>query len=137
MSIWINIIEIKEIEEFGFEDLISGLGGFIGIFLGYSLMQTPQLLGIAMHHIRLGVSGLGVYLKVVLDRNREMSKEEHFPGVLIEAQDLAQSESVGALKIETDRINIKISDFKAQIIETLRKDIQRSEEKIIATPREN
>ena len=129
--------EIKEIKEFGFEDFVSGLGGFIGIFLGYSLMQIPQLLGIAMHHIRLGVSGLGVYLKAVLDRNREMSKEKHSPGVLIEVQDLAQIESVGALKIETDRINIKLSDFKAQIIETFRKDIERSEEKIIATLREN
>ena len=36
--------EITEIKDFGFEDFISGLGGFIGIFLGYSLMQIPELL---------------------------------------------------------------------------------------------
>ena len=38
--------EIKEIRDFNFEDFISNLGGFIGIFLGYSMMQVPQLLGI-------------------------------------------------------------------------------------------
>ena len=38
--------EIKEIRDFTFEDFISNLGGFIGIFLGYSMMQAPQLLGI-------------------------------------------------------------------------------------------
>ena len=37
--------EIKEIKDFGFEDFISSLGGFIGIFLGYSMFQIPQLLG--------------------------------------------------------------------------------------------
>ena len=37
--------EITEIKGFGFEDFISGLGGFLGIFLGCSMMQIPQLLG--------------------------------------------------------------------------------------------
>ena len=37
--------EIKQVKHFGFEDFVSGLGGFIGIFLGYSMMQIPQLLG--------------------------------------------------------------------------------------------
>ena len=42
--------EIGEIKDFGFEDFISGLGGFIGIFLGYSMMQIPTLLGISVLH---------------------------------------------------------------------------------------
>ena len=29
---------------FGFESFLSGVGGFIGIFLGYSLLQIPELL---------------------------------------------------------------------------------------------
>ena len=36
--------EITQTEEFGFEQFISNLGGFIGIFLGYSMMQFPELL---------------------------------------------------------------------------------------------
>ena len=40
--------EIKEVKDFGLEDFISGLGGFIGIFLGYSMMQIPQLLGMSV-----------------------------------------------------------------------------------------
>ena len=37
--------EIEYLKYFGTESLISNLGGFIGIFLGYSLMQLPELLG--------------------------------------------------------------------------------------------
>ena len=37
--------EIIEIKDFGLDDFISGLGGFIGIFLGYSMMQIPRLFG--------------------------------------------------------------------------------------------
>ena len=35
--------EITQVEDFGVQDFISNLGGFIGIFLGYSMMQIPQL----------------------------------------------------------------------------------------------
>ena len=37
--------EIEYLVDFDNESLISDLGGFIGIFLGYSLMQVPELLG--------------------------------------------------------------------------------------------
>lgn len=37
-------MEITQVEDFGFQDFISNLGGFIGIFLGYSMMQIPELL---------------------------------------------------------------------------------------------
>ena len=38
-------IEIKYWQDFGFENFVSNLGGFIGIFLGYSMMQLPELIG--------------------------------------------------------------------------------------------
>ena len=46
---WINYPsrtyqEIKNEKAFGFEMLWSSVGGFVGIFLGYSLMQVPSLL---------------------------------------------------------------------------------------------
>ena len=37
--------EILYAKDFGFESFWSGLGGFVGIFLGYSLLQIPDLLG--------------------------------------------------------------------------------------------
>ena len=37
--------EIQQSKDFGFQDFISNLGGFIGIFLGYSMLQIPELLG--------------------------------------------------------------------------------------------
>ena len=37
--------EILYLKEFGPESFISNIGGFLGIFLGYSMMQVPDLLG--------------------------------------------------------------------------------------------
>ena len=37
--------EIVYEKGFGFEMLWSGIGGFVGIFLGYSMMQLPEFLG--------------------------------------------------------------------------------------------
>ena len=47
MKIKEELKEIEEIKDFGFEDFVSDLGGFIGIFLGFSMLQIPQLLGIS------------------------------------------------------------------------------------------
>ena len=43
--------EIQYLKAFDVEGFISNLGGFVGIFLGYSMMQLPDLLG--MHTILL------------------------------------------------------------------------------------
>lgn len=37
-------LEIENVKEFGFESFWSSVGGFIGIFLGYSILQIPELL---------------------------------------------------------------------------------------------
>ena len=37
--------EIEYVQDFGFESFWSGVGGFVGIFLGYPLMQLPTFLG--------------------------------------------------------------------------------------------
>lgn len=36
--------EIEYVRDFGFESFMSGVGGFVGIFLGYSLRQIPELI---------------------------------------------------------------------------------------------
>ena len=36
--------ETENVQDFSFESFFSSLGGFIGIFLGYSMMQIPDLL---------------------------------------------------------------------------------------------
>ena len=37
--------ELEYLPDFDLETFISNVGGFVGIFLGYSLMQFPELLG--------------------------------------------------------------------------------------------
>lgn len=39
-----NYLEIVNVRDFGFESFWSGVGGFVGIFLGYSLLQVPESL---------------------------------------------------------------------------------------------
>ena len=39
-----NYQEVVNARDFGFESFWSGVGGFVGIFLGYSLLQLPELL---------------------------------------------------------------------------------------------
>ena len=36
--------ETENVQDFSFESFFSSLGGFIGIFLGYSMLQIPELL---------------------------------------------------------------------------------------------
>ena len=36
--------EIENVKDFGVESCWSGIGGFVGIFLGYSLLQIPELI---------------------------------------------------------------------------------------------
>ena len=38
--------EIGNIQDFGFEAFYSGTGGYVGIFLGYSLLQLPDLIDV-------------------------------------------------------------------------------------------
>ena len=37
--------ELEYLPDFDLETFISNIGGFVGIFLGYSMMQFPELLG--------------------------------------------------------------------------------------------
>ena len=37
--------EIQNTKAFDLETFLSGVGGFIGIFLGYSILQLPELMG--------------------------------------------------------------------------------------------
>ena len=44
--------EMQNTRSFDLESFVSGVGGFIGIFLGYSMLQVPQLLGVFVSFLR-------------------------------------------------------------------------------------
>ena len=49
--------EIQNTKSFDLESFVSGVGGFIGIFLGYSILQLPELLGLVatlMNNLKQG-----------------------------------------------------------------------------------
>ena len=50
--------EIQNEQSFGFESFVSGVGGFVGIFLGYSLLQIPELLAVVFSRlVKLKIRG--------------------------------------------------------------------------------
>ena len=51
--------EIVNGEEFGFESFWSAVGGFLGIFMGYSMLQLPDFVAYlysVLHNIKLSPS---------------------------------------------------------------------------------
>ena len=47
--------EIENVKDVSFETFWSGIGGFVGIFLGYSMMQFPELieyLSVLFHNVK-------------------------------------------------------------------------------------
>ena len=46
-----NYLEIENHRDFGFETFWTSVGGFIGLFLGYSLLQIPELLANILTYI--------------------------------------------------------------------------------------
>ena len=85
------------------------------------------LLGIAIHQITTIVDGIRIYLKVKINRNKEISNQDDCPGTLIEAQESTQNEQAGTLNIDINKLNEKMNEFKAEIIEALRKDMAKGE----------
>ena len=56
--------ELKYLPDFDLETFISNIGGFLGIFLGYSMMQFPELLSIAFSRTMSWIVNLASYLKI-------------------------------------------------------------------------
>ena len=78
----------------------------------------------ATRQIRKVVVGIRIGWKTYFGRTREMSQEDDSPEILTEVQELPRNETVGALKVEIDNINTKITDFEAKIIDKLAKDME-------------
>ena len=66
---------IENTRSFGFESFLSGVGGFIGIFLGYSILQIPELLGSVLARLRnikmMGSNKNAINPNIVKKRRRE------------------------------------------------------------------
>ena len=56
--------ELEYLPDFDAETFISNIGGFVGIFLGYSMMQFPELLSIAFSRTMSWIVNLASYLKI-------------------------------------------------------------------------
>ena len=110
------------LEDFTFHDFISNLGGFIGIFLGYSLLQIPQLLGIFITRLANFSSGICVYSKKYLKPNRIKHRSTAFGGYVEGVRKTNTIGSKGTGKIEDEEIRREIH----KIITEMKQDIEKS-----------
>ena len=76
------------------------------------------------------VDGLRICLEAKRDHNRETNEKNDCLATSIEDQDLPQNKSSGMLWIETHRFNEKMKEFKVEIVEKVREDMQKNEEKM-------
>ena len=91
--------------------------------------------------MKVTLVSLRAYWKAYLDRKRGLSNEDGHPVTLTDVQDISRDETVGTPKIEIqDMVRTMLNDFKDEIIETLREDMEniekrsfRNKEKIKAT----
>ena len=65
--------------DFDLETFISNIGGFVGIFLGYSMMQFPQLLGNAIAWAMSWLSIVRTYCQNRTGTNQVISQDESDP----------------------------------------------------------
>ena len=65
--------EIVNERDFGFESFWSSVGGFVGIFLGYSLLEFPDLLDKLVKRLFLAMSSLTLW-KTPWYKNRKVGK---------------------------------------------------------------
>ena len=122
--------EIKQLKDFDFQDSISNLGGFIGIFLGYSMMQIPGLLCVALHHLLSMVDGVRIYWKKYSARNRLQSCQDANKANENQGCNQEKNESDVRRKFSTDQIDERIDDLQISLIdenEKLRKYIKNIE----------
>ena len=87
--------------------------------------------------MRVVAEKLQIYYNSHLARKRRLSPEDCHPPDLIEVQDLRNQHPISAQNIEIDKINAAINDFKVEIIEKLKTDIEKSEERILTKLRED
>ena len=87
-------------------------------------MQCTPILGIAIHQTTLMFAGLKIFWDAYLKRKRQLGRDDCGPDGAKEVQNSVPSEHVSTMKIEIDKINRNISDFKAEIIEIIRKGME-------------
>ena len=112
---------IENSESFNDESFLSGVGGFIGIFLGYSILQIPELLGSVFARLRniklMGSKTNAVKPKAVKKRKRGKQQKGR-PSTSIQTQlnKLLKTQNI-LLKgqVETQK---QVVETKKQVVET-------------------
>ena len=112
--------EIEYIQDFGFESFWSGVGGFVGIFLGYSIMQLPELLGSVLYFLRKMKNSISETnrLKTQYKGTKNITHVEETTenvkrGRTVEVQQsfmIKQASDLDQLKIEHNRILKKMDE---------------------------
>ena len=46
-------MEIEQVRSYGFQDVVGDIGGYLGLFLGFSLLQIPQIINAIMSGIEI------------------------------------------------------------------------------------
>ena len=81
--------------------------------------------GIARNQIMLVVASIQIYRQKYYDRNGSLGCENSYPGKVIQVQDSSKNEPAICSETVLGHMNTQIRDLKAEIIETLRNDLEK------------
>ena len=87
---------------FGFESFLSGVGGFIGIFLGYSILQIPELLVSLLIRLR-NIRTMGSYRKAIHPNEVKKQKHDELHKYLPNASIQTQLDNIMKIQVETQK----------------------------------
>ena len=106
---------IENTQSFGFESFLSGVGGFIGIFLGYSILQVPELLGSVLARLRniklMGSDANAVKPNKIKKRKRGQQKK-------VGQLQLLKTQFRKLLKKQVETQSKKLTKLENQVAET-------------------
>ena len=98
---------IENTESFNDESFLSGVGGFVGIFLGYSILQIPELLGSVFARLRkiklMGSNTNGVKPNKVNKRKRGKQ---------------SKGRSNTSIQTQLNKMLKKLTETQKQVVET-------------------
>ena len=94
-------MEIEQVRSYGFQDVVGDIGGYLGLFLGFSLLQIPQIINAIMSGIEI----------LVRRKNFGIPTEKHMS---LQKDHYVYPEFCQCQK-ETERMKLELKETKSKL----------------------
>ena len=96
-------MEIEQVRDYGLQDVVGDIGGYLGLFLGFALLQIPEMI----FSIICWIDNL------VRDKNISVQPEKHFIPQVGNCSDHGYCQC----KKETEKIKLELGEIKSRLFQ--------------------